>query len=91
MMSPDIYKTLVRILVEKFHLDEDKIQPDAVLGELGLDSLTLMEFVFAIEDGFDLRIPEELLDPRRGSVTLAQISDVIRDHRAELQAKSTGA
>ena len=59
-----------------------------MLEELGLDSLALMEFVFAIEDRFQLRIPEDRLDPRQGGITLARMSDVIRDFQAETAAPS---
>ena len=33
-----------------------------------------MEFVFAVEDRFDVRIPEERLDPRQAGVTLEQLA-----------------
>jgi acyl carrier protein len=45
--------------------------------KLGLDSLALMEFVFAVEDRFDVRIPEERLDPRQAGVTLEQLAVLI--------------
>ena len=36
-----------------------------------------MEFVFAVEDAFNLRIPEDKLDPREAGITLQQLCDVI--------------
>ena len=36
-----------------------------------------MEFVFAVEDAFRLRIPEDRLDPRAAGLTLAHLCDVI--------------
>ncbi len=36
-----------------------------------------MEFVFAIEDAFDTRIPEEKLDPREETNTLEQVCVII--------------
>jgi acyl carrier protein len=36
-----------------------------------------MEFVFAIEDAFNIRIPEEKIDPRQGTTTLAQVCTII--------------
>ncbi|MDD0811081.1 phosphopantetheine-binding protein [Curvibacter sp. RS43] len=81
-MTPDIDQTIAQILVDKFHLDAALIRPDAALEDLGLDSLTLMEFVFAIEDAFNLRIPEERLDPRQGGITLSHLAEVIREHLA---------
>ena len=36
-----------------------------------------MEFVFAVEDRFDVRIPEEHLDPRQAGVTLDRLAALI--------------
>ena len=87
-MNSDIYPTIVQILVDQFHLDTARIRPDAALEELGLDSLALMEFVFALEDRFQLRIPEDRLDPRQGGITLERMSDVIRDFMADTASPS---
>ena len=65
------------MLAEKFKVDPARIEPATTLEELGLDSLALMEFVFAVEDRFDVRIPEERLDPRQAGVTLAQLAALI--------------
>ena len=57
--------------------DAASVHPGAVLDQLGLDSLALMEFVFAAEDRFDVRIPEERLDPRQAGVTLERLADLL--------------
>jgi len=41
----------------------------------------LMEFVFAVEDSFGLRIPEEKLDPRDVGITLINLCSVIDELR----------
>lgn len=79
-MTPDIDQTIAQILVDKFHIEADRIKPEAALEDLGLDSLALMEFVFAIEDAFQLRIPEERLDPQQGGITLHYLAGVIREY-----------
>ena len=53
------------------------ISPQTLLTELGIDSLSLMEFVFAVEDAFNLRIPEDRLDPREAGIDLQKLSNVI--------------
>ena len=53
---------------------QEAVRPDVALDQLGLDSLSLMEFVFAVEDRFDVRIPEDRLDPRQAGVTLEQLA-----------------
>jgi acyl carrier protein len=61
------------------------------LEQLGLDSLALMEFVFAVEDRFDVRIPEERLDPRQAGVTLEQLARLIDEAVAGEPASDAAA
>ncbi|MBY0411084.1 MAG: acyl carrier protein [Burkholderiaceae bacterium] len=76
-MRSDTYDTLVKVLEQKFHLEATNLRPDISLEELGLDSLSLMDFIFNAEDAFSLRIPEALLDPRQSGITLQHICEVI--------------
>ena len=78
-MQPSTFAAISSILVESFHVDAEAVTPETALDRLGLDSLALMEFVFAVEDRFDVRIPEERLDPRQAGVTLAQLATLIDD------------
>ena len=76
-MQPSTFAAISSILVESFHVDAAALTTETALDQLGLDSLALMEFVFAVEDRFDVRIPEERLDPRQAGVTLAQLATLI--------------
>ena len=78
MQSPT-FAAITSVLVEGFHVDAAVVSPAAALDQLGLDSLALMEFVFAVEDRFSVRIPEDRLDPRQAGVTLAQLATLIDD------------
>ena len=82
-MSSATFNSIARILENEFHLDPAAIRPEAALAELGLDSLALMEFVFAVEDAFRLRIPEERLDPREAGITLQRLCEVIDSMQPE--------
>ena len=73
-MTRPTFAAISSVLVEKFKVDAAKLQPDTPLEQLGLDSLALMEFVFAVEDRFGVRIPEDRLDPRQAGVTLEQLA-----------------
>ena len=81
MQSPT-FAAITSVLVEGFHVDAAVVSPAAALDQLGLDSLALMEFVFAVEDRFDVRIPEERLDPRQAGVTLEQLAVLIDEAAA---------
>lgn len=87
-MHTDTYTTLCSMLEQKFHVDPARLSPAICLEEIGLDSLSLMEFVFNVEDAFQLRIPEDLLDPRQGGITLQHVCEVIEGLQL---ATATGA
>ena len=76
-MSSPTFNTIAGILEREFHVASDDVRPTAALAALGLDSLALMEFVFAVEDAFHLRIPEDRLDPREAGITLQRLCEVI--------------
>ena len=80
-MTPDTFSIISTILEKSFHIPEQMIKHNTPLSDLGLDSLTLMEFVFAVEDKFGLRIPEEKLDPRQVGITLINLCSVIDEIR----------
>jgi acyl carrier protein len=78
-MNTQIFDAVAEVLLEHFHVEAVRIRPDATLESLGLDSLSLMEFVFSVEDRFSVRIPEDQLDPRRAGITLEHLTDVLED------------
>jgi acyl carrier protein len=66
-------ETLRKILVKKYSLPIESIQPEATLESLKLDSLDLVETLFEVEDEFHIRVPQD------GSVDLkiATIQDIV--------------
>jgi acyl carrier protein len=87
-MNTDIYDEIAQVLTSKFQVDPARVQPDATLESLGLDSLTLMEFVFALEDHFSVRVPEDKLDPRQAGVTLEHLAGLLDDELSVPPASS---
>ena len=75
--SSPTFNSIATILETDFKVERSAISPGTVLTDLGLDSLALMEFVFAVEDAFHLRIPENRLDPREAGITLQRLCEVI--------------
>ncbi|HAB30346.1 MAG TPA: phosphopantetheine-binding protein [Gemmatimonadetes bacterium] len=53
------YEFLAQVLSEKYDVSSDAISPEATLTELGLDSLTVVELLFDVEDEFGIEVPEE--------------------------------
>lgn len=56
-MSKSIAETIIAILAEQAVLDVADVKLESSLVDLGLDSLGLVETVFAIEEAFDVQVP----------------------------------
>ena len=62
--------------VEVLAVDESKIVPEAKFGDdLDADSLDLVELVMALEEEFDITVPEEDLE---GVQTVGQAYDLVK-------------
>ena len=61
------------ILVKKYSLPRESINPDATLESLKLDSLDLVETLFEVEDEFHIRVPQD------GSINLkiSTVQDIV--------------
>ena len=53
------YKFLSEMLVEKYNVQATATHPDTTMAELGLDSLSLTELLFDLEDEFGIEVPDE--------------------------------
>jgi acyl carrier protein len=65
-------ETLQDILVRDYSLTQEQVVPEAVLTSLGLDSLSVLELMFKIEDKFQLKITGDT------PTDLVTVSDVVR-------------
>ncbi|HFQ89479.1 MAG TPA: acyl carrier protein [Desulfobulbus sp.] len=51
---------MIDIIVEQLSVDKDKVVPGAsFVDDLGADSLDLVELIMAMEEEFDVEIPDE--------------------------------
>lgn len=58
-MAVDLQKVR-EIVAEQLGVDVDEVTPDAsFIDDLGADSLDTVELVMALEEGFDIEIPDE--------------------------------
>jgi acyl carrier protein len=85
-MDTTTFEAMREVLVDQFKVEPARAVPDATLESLGLDSLALMEFVFAVEDRFAVRIPEDRLDPRQTGTTLGRLAELLDEAKAAAAA-----
>ena len=58
-------------MVEQFDLKLEDLSPDAQLDKLGLDSLSVIEFMFNLEDELKIKLTDE-------RVELKTVGDVVK-------------
>ncbi len=59
-MSQDIFEKVKGIVVDKLNVDEGEVVTDASFtDDLGADSLDIVELVMALEEDFDIEIPDD--------------------------------
>ncbi len=62
--SEEIYGKVARVLVEALNVDDDEITPTATLeGDLGAESIDMLDIVFRLEREFGITIPRGELFP----------------------------
>ena len=65
----DTLSNIQAMLSKEYDLPMERLAPDQSLADLGIDSLTTIEFMFKLEDKFSIRLSEE-----RGN--LATVNDI---------------
>lgn len=59
-----------KVFLENFDFKEDVLRPEMTIDSLGLDSLDKVDFLFALENEFDIDIPD-------GQIKLDTIQDIV--------------
>lgn len=73
----DVQDRVVAILAEKAMLEPSDIRPDSRLADLGLDSLGLVEAIFAIEEAFDIAVPFNANDPAQSGFDVTSVDSIV--------------
>lgn len=76
-MSDPVAETVRRILAEQAMIPVEAVGLDASPAELGLDSLGLVEAIFAIEEAFDISVPFNANDTGANRFEMGTVSQVI--------------
>lgn len=60
MASKDVLRKVKEMVAEQLGVDEDDVTPESsFIDDLGADSLDIVELIMALEEEFDLEIPDE--------------------------------
>jgi acyl carrier protein len=76
-MRDDIAEKVTAIIAEQAMLDPSDVTPQSTLEDLGIDSLGLVESIFAIEETFDISVPFNANDPSESDFDISSVSAII--------------
>ena len=66
----DTLERIKELFIDRIDLQEESLKPEATLDSLGLDSLDKIEFLFALEEEFRIKIDDR-------SKTISTIQDMV--------------
>jgi acyl carrier protein len=72
------YQFLSEVLVEKYNVAAAAVHPEATMAELGLDSLSLTELLFDLEDEYGIEVPDERARFNTLAEAAALVDELIR-------------
>jgi len=75
MMS--IEDRVIGIIAEQAVLDPSDVTLDSTLEDLGIDSLGLVESIFAIEEAFDISVPFNANEPAAGDFDISSVRAIL--------------
>ena len=69
---------VIGIIAEQAMLDRAEVTPDKTLDDLGIDSLGLVESIFAIEEEFDISVPFNANAPQDSDFDISNVGAIVR-------------
>ncbi|MEL6203935.1 MAG: acyl carrier protein [Pseudomonadota bacterium] len=89
-MADEVQRKVIEIIAEQAVLQPQDVTPDATLEDLGIDSLGLVESIFAIEEAFDISVPFNANEPLQGDFDISSVAAIVTAVRG-LLAEQKGA
>lgn len=68
---------VIAIIAEQAVLEPSDVTLDSTLEDLGIDSLGLVESIFAIEEEFDISIPFNANEPGKSDFDISNVAAIV--------------
>ncbi|GAW33363.1 acyl carrier protein [Roseovarius sp. A-2] len=72
-----IQDRVIRIIAEQAVLEPSDVTLDSTLEDLGIDSLGLVESIFAIEEAFDISVPFNANEPSQSDFDISSVRSIV--------------
>ena len=76
-MSDSVKDKVIAIIAEQAVLDPSDIRMEATLEDLGIDSLGLVESIFALEEAFDISVPFNANEPGQSEFDISSVAAIV--------------
>ena len=73
----EIREKVIEIIAEQAVLEPSDVKMEHTLEDLGIDSLGLVESIFAIEEAFDISVPFNANDPSESDFDISSVAAII--------------
>ena len=73
----EVRDRILQIIAEQAMLEPADLAPEMTPAEIGIDSMGMVESVFAIEEAFDISIPFNANEPGRGEFDISTLGSII--------------
>lgn len=77
-MTRTVQDRVIEIIAQQAILEVQDVRLDASLEDLGIDSLGLVEAIFAIEEAFDISVPFNANEPEKSDFDISSVASVVR-------------
>lgn len=78
-MSGDISERIIKIIAEQAVLEKSDVSPEKTLEDLGIDSLGLVEAIFAIEEEFDIQVPFNANERDKNGFDISSVAAIVAE------------
>ena len=85
----DVSDKVIEIVAEQAVLEPSDVSLDSTLEDLGIDSLGLVESIFAIEEEFDIQIPFNANEPEKSDFDISSVRTIIAGINALIADQKT--
>lgn len=82
-MPDPIIERVIQVIVKTQHMEADTVKPESTFEEMKIDSLDGLQILFALEEEFNVSIPDEAAKQLR---SVADIANGIKALLAEQSA-----
>ena len=73
----DTAEQVIAIIAEQAFLEPEDVTLDSTLESLGIDSMGVVESIFAIEEAFDITVPLNANAPNESDFDISNVASIV--------------